>query len=65
MADEVMDPKRVKKIIDLQSEAAKEGIACMVFVDADHLNLAVKNMKLGAAVMDKFLHIPAGPLFLH
>lgn len=65
MADEVMDPKKAKKILDLQAEAAKEGIPCMVFVDADHMNLACKNMKLGAAVMDKFLHIPARPLFLH
>lgn len=65
MADEMMDPKRAKKILDLQTEAAKEGIPCMVFIDEDHMSLAQKNMKLGAAVMGKFIFIPARPLFLH
>lgn len=65
MADEIVDPKRAKKILDLQSEAAKEGIPCMVFVDEDHMSLAQKNMKLGAAVMGKFIYIPCYPMFLH
>lgn len=65
MADEKVSPERAKKILDLQVEAAKEGIPCMVFVDEDHMSLAQKNMKLGAAVMGKFIFIPFQPMYLH
>lgn len=58
MADEIMDPKRVKEILDLQEEAARKGIPIMVFVDHEHMRRAHKNMEIGAAIQRHLIYAP-------
>ncbi|MBE7413872.1 MAG: hypothetical protein HS130_01035 [Deltaproteobacteria bacterium] len=60
MPEEMMDPKTARRILRLQSYAAKRGIPVMVFVDMDHFRKALYNMETGA-IMNKVFN--ESPLF--
>lgn len=58
MPDEIMDPKMAKRILRLQSYAAKRGIPIMVFADMEHFRKARENMETGAIMNKVFNESP-------